>query len=127
MARDIENIGTDERFTACDYKETTPVDLGNLIDESVAFFGGEFVGSAGRLRRRVQIAMVTFEITAFREVQCDEVRLEVIDGSAVRGPFALRGGREELRDLLLKRPNHSTEQGAVEDRKRFTHARMLQL
>jgi len=60
--------------------------------------------------------MIALEITALCKVECDEIRFEVIDGSAIIGPFTLRGGREELRDLLLKSPNHSAERGTVEDR-----------
>ena len=47
MARDVENVGTDERFAAGDHEEATLVDLGNLIDEFVAFFSREFVVPAG--------------------------------------------------------------------------------
>jgi len=47
VARDVENIGTDERFTARDHEEAASVDLGDLIDELVAFFGREFIISTG--------------------------------------------------------------------------------
>ena len=60
--------------------------------------------------------MVALEITAFCKVECDEIGFEVIYGSTIRRLLALRGGREELRDLLLKSPDHSVERGTVEDR-----------
>ena len=47
MARDVEDVRTDERFATCDHEEAAFVDLGNLIDEFVAFFGREFVVPAG--------------------------------------------------------------------------------
>src|SRR5262245_37923987 len=47
IAGDVENIGTDERFTARDHEETAPVDLGDLIDEPVTFFGRKFIVSTG--------------------------------------------------------------------------------
>jgi hypothetical protein len=83
MARDVEDVRTDERFAARDHQEAAFVDLGNLIDEFVAFFGREFVVPAGGLRRRVEIAMVAFEIAALREVEGDEIGFEVVDGSAI--------------------------------------------
>ena len=83
MARDVEDVGTDERFAARDHEEAALVDLGNLIDELVAFFGREFVVPAGGLRRRIEIAMVAFEIAALREVQRDEIGFEVVDGPAI--------------------------------------------
>ncbi len=47
VARDIEDVRTDERFAARDHEETTLVDHGNLIDELVALFGREFIVPAG--------------------------------------------------------------------------------
>jgi hypothetical protein len=83
MARDVKNVRADERFAARDHEEAALVDLGNLIDEFVTFFGREFVVSAGGLRRRVEIAMVALEIAALREVEGDEIGFEVVDGSAI--------------------------------------------
>jgi hypothetical protein len=83
MARDVKNVRADERFAARDHEEAALVDLGNLIDEFVTFFGREFVVSAGGLRRRVEIAMIALEIAALREVQRDKIGFEVVDGSAI--------------------------------------------
>ena len=83
VARDIEDVRTDERFAARDHEETALIDLGNLIDECIAFFGREFVVSAGGLRRRVEIAMVALKIAALCEVEGDEIGFEVVDGSAI--------------------------------------------
>ena len=83
VARDVEDVGTDERFAARDHEEAALVDLGNLIDELIAFFCREFVVPAGGLRRRIEIAMVALEIAPLREVQRDEIGFEIVDGSAV--------------------------------------------
>ena len=83
MTRDVEDVRTDERFAARDHQKAALVDLGNLIDEFVAFFGREFVVPAGGLRRRIEIAMVAFEIAALCEIQRDEIGFEVVDGPAI--------------------------------------------
>ena len=83
VARDVENVGTDEWFATRDHEEATLVDLGNLIDELVAFFGREFVIPAGRLCRRIEIAMVALEIAALREVERDEIGFEIVDGPTI--------------------------------------------
>ena len=90
MACDVENVGTDQRFAAGDDEETALVDLGDLIDEAEALFGREFVVAAGGFGRRVEIAMIALEIAALREVQRDEIGLEVVDGPAVVRTLALR-------------------------------------
>jgi hypothetical protein len=127
VARDIEDVGADERFSPRDYEETALVDLSNLIDECVAFFGREFVVPAGRFRRRVEITMVALKIAALREVQGDEIRFEVVDGSAIVWR-KIRGWRsKELRYLLLDISERARKRWTIEDWKRFAHARILQL
>ncbi len=121
VTRDVEDVGADERFAARDHEETALVDLGNLIDEPVAFFGREFVVSAGGFRRRVEIAMVALEIAALREVQGDEIGLEVINRSAVVRRVSRGGRSKELRDLLLEGAERARQRRSIEDRKRFTH------
>ena len=93
MARDVENVGTDERLPAGDDQQAALVDLGNLVDEAEALFGREFVVAAGGFGRRVEIAMVAFKIAALREVQRNEIGFEVVDGPAVVRTLALGGVR----------------------------------
>jgi hypothetical protein len=71
--------------------------------------------------------MVALEVAALREVQSDEIGLKVIDRPAVVR-CRNRGWRsKELRDLLLNAPERTSQRRSIEDWKRFTHARMLQL
>jgi hypothetical protein len=107
MARNVEDVGTHERLPAGDYEQTTLVDLGDLIDEPEAFLRGEFVVSPAGFGRGVEVAMVALEIAAFGEIQRNKIGLEVVDGSAVIGGLAGPGGREKLRDLLLKYPERA--------------------
>ena len=83
MPRDIEDVGADKRFAARDHEEAALIDLGNLIDERIALFCREFIIPARGFRRRVEIAMIAFEIATLREVQRDEIGLEVIDRPAI--------------------------------------------
>ena len=121
MARDIKDVGTDERFSARDHEETALVDLGNLIDELVALFGREFIVSAGRFRRRIEITMVTLEIAALREVQGDEIGFEVIDRSAIVRRRRCGWWTKELRYLLLDTSKSARKRWGIENWKRFTH------
>ena len=121
MARDIEDVRTDKRFTSRDHKETALIDLGNLIDELVALFGREFIIPAGGFRRRVEITMVAFKVAAFREVQGDEIGLEVINRSAVVRRRSRGWWSKELRYLLLDASERTRERQGIENWKRFTH------
>jgi hypothetical protein len=121
VARDIEDIGADERFPTRDHEETALVDLGNLIDELVALFGREFIVPAGRFRRRVEITMVALEIAALREVQGDEIGFEVIDRSAIVRRRNRGWWTKELRDLLLDTSERARKRWGIENWKRFTH------
>ena len=113
VARDVEDIRTDERFAARNHEEAALVDLGNLIDELIAFFGREFVVPAGGLRRRIEIAMVALEIAAFCEVQRNEIGLEVVDGPAIVRRSAMDDGVKNCDICCWMFPNAPTRDGAL--------------
>jgi hypothetical protein len=71
--------------------------------------------------------MIAFEIATLREVQRDEIRLEVIDRPAIVRRRSRGWRSKELRYLLLNAPERTRQRRSIEDWKRFTHARMLQL
>jgi hypothetical protein len=71
--------------------------------------------------------MVALEVAALREVQSDEIGLEVIDRPAVVRRRNRGWRSKELRYLLLNAPERTRQRRSIEDWKRFTHARMLQL
>ena len=83
MPGDVENVGTDQRLAAGDDQQTALVHFGDLIDEAEALFRGELVDPAAGFGGGIEIAMVALEIAAFREIQRNEIRLEVIDGPAI--------------------------------------------
>ena len=120
MARDVENVRADKRFSARDHEETALVDFGDLIDELVALFRRKFVVPSGRLRRRVEITMITLEIAAFREVQRNEIGFEVIDRSAIVGRRSRGWRSKELRYLLLDASKCARKRRGIENWKRFT-------
>ena len=122
MPGNIEDVGADKWFAARDHEEAALVDLGNLIDEPVTFFRREFIVPAGGFRRRIEIAVVALEIAALREVQRDEIGLEVVDCSAIvrRSSHGWRG--KELRDLLLDIAECARCRRGIENWKRFTHS-----
>src|SRR5688572_12054264 len=117
MPRDFEDVGTDKRFAARDHEKAALVDLSNLIDKPVAFFCRKFIIPAGGFRRRIEITMVALKIAALREIQRNEIGLEVIDCPAVVRPRG-RGWRgKEMRHLLLDTAERADERRGTEHRK----------
>ena len=72
--------------------QTALIDLGDLIDQAEALFGREFIVAAGRLRGRIEVAMVALEITALGKIQRDKIGLEVVHGPSVIWTFGLGPG-----------------------------------
>ena len=121
MAGDVENVGTDQRLSACNDQQTALIHDSDLIDERIALFSGELVVAAGRFGGGIEVAVIALEIAALCQIERNEIRLEVIDGPAVVHAFALRRRGHKLRDLLLKRPERSLQRGEAQHRERFTH------
>ncbi len=65
--------------------------------------------------------MVALEVAALREVQSDEIGLEVIDRSAIVRRRSRGWWSKELRYLLLDASERARKRRGIEDWKRFTH------
>src|SRR5215831_7200881 len=121
MRGNVEDVGPHERFAAGNDQEAALVDLCDLINEAETFLGRQFIIASRCLGGGVEVAMVALQIAAFGQVECDKVRLEVVDGTTVVRSVVLSARRKKLRDLLLKRPERSRQRRDVEDRQRLSH------
>src|SRR5215831_2967125 len=121
MHGNVEDVGPHERFASGDDQEAALVDLCDLINEAETFLGRQFIIASRCLGGGVEVAMVALQIAAFRQVECDKVRLEVVNSAAVVRPVVLRPGSKKMRDLFSKRPERSGQRGYVENRQRLSH------
>jgi hypothetical protein len=95
MTSNVQYVGSHQRLTTRNNQQAPTINFGNLIDQTKAFFGRKFIMPATYLRRRVQVTMITFKITATGEIKGDEIRLEIINGPAITRCFAARSQRFE--------------------------------
>ena len=59
------------------------VHFGNLIDEAEALVRAEFIGSSTGFGGGVKVAVIAFEVASLGEIQCHEVRLEIVNGATI--------------------------------------------
>jgi hypothetical protein len=98
MTSNIQYVGSHQRLSTRNNQQAPTINFGNLINQTKAFFGGEFIMPATHLRRRVQVTMITFKITAAGEIKGDKIRLEIINGPAITRCITARSHRFEPRD-----------------------------
>lgn len=83
MAGNVQNVRPYERLAAGDHQQASLVHFGNLIDEAEALFRAEFVGSSTGFGGGVKVAVIAFEVASLGEIQCHEVRLEIVNGATI--------------------------------------------
>jgi hypothetical protein len=113
MARDVEDVGTNQRFTPRDHQQTALVHFRDLIDETETFIRGQFVAPAARFCGGVEIAVVAFEVATLRQVECDKIGLEIVDGSSVVRTRLVDDGLKNCVTCCWMAPNAPASDGVL--------------